>query len=155
MSPAEPGSLIWGVGPAFTFPTATKTGMGTGKWSVGPTVLLLGQPKPWSIGMLVRQMWSFTGDENRDEVSSFLIEPFANYNLPNGWYLISDMVGTANWRAAEGQQWTWPVGGGIGKVFKIGEQNMNTRIEAYANVVKPDNAPAWNMFWTLQFLFPK
>ena len=65
------------------------------------------------------------------------------------------MVLTANWKADSGQQWTVPMGGGAGKLFKIGNQAMNTRVEAYANVVKPDGAPDWSLAWTLQFLFPK
>ncbi len=47
------------------------------------------------------------------------------------------------------------MGGGAGKLFTIGKQAMNTRVEAYANVVKPDGAPDWTLSWTLQFLFPK
>ena len=41
------------------------------------------------------------------------------------------------------------------KLFMIGKQAMNTRIEAYGNVVKPVLAPDWSLSWTLQFLFPK
>jgi hypothetical protein len=29
-------SLVWGVGPAFQFPTATDVDLGSGKWSAGP-----------------------------------------------------------------------------------------------------------------------
>jgi hypothetical protein len=36
LSPAKPGGLIWGAGPIFTFPTATDTALGSGKWSMGP-----------------------------------------------------------------------------------------------------------------------
>ena len=78
-----------------------------------------------------------------------------NYNLSQGWYLISDMVMTANWKAPEGNKWTVPVGGGIGKLFKIGNQPINTRVEAYYNVVKPDSGPDWSLSVTIQFLFPK
>ena len=47
------------------------------------------------------------------------------------------------------------MGGGVGKLFKIGSQKMNTKLEAYYNVEKPDGAPDWSMSWTLQFLFPR
>ena len=52
-----------------------------------------------------------------------------NYNLNKGWYLITDMIITSNWKAD--QSWTVPLGGGAGKMFKIGSQNINTRIEFY------------------------
>ena len=155
VSPAEPGKVIWGIGPSITFPTATDDQLGSGKWSAGPTVVVLTQPKPWSLGVLGRQLWSFAGDSDRADVNQFLLEPFVNYNLAKGWYLITDMIITANWDAPSSQRWTVPVGGGVGKLFKIGNQAMNARVEAYYNVERPDSAPDWSMSFTLQFLFPK
>jgi len=155
LSPAEPKGAIWGIGPSVTGPSATDTQLGAGKWSLGPSYVMLVQPGFGTLGFLARQLWSVGGQSNRGDVSSFLLEPFINYNLANGWYLISDMVLTANWKAESGQQWTVPMGGGAGKLFKIGNQAMNTRVEAYANVTKPDGAPDWSLSWTLQFLFPK
>lgn len=35
LSPSHPGSVIWGVGPVATAPTATDTILGTGKWLPG------------------------------------------------------------------------------------------------------------------------
>jgi hypothetical protein len=35
--PYSAGSLTWGVGPIFLFPTATDGLLGTGKWGAGPT----------------------------------------------------------------------------------------------------------------------
>lgn len=54
-----------------------------------------------------------------------------------------------------GQEWTVPVGGGAGRVFKIGDQAINSRLEVYYNVVNPDAAPDWSVSFTFQFLFPK
>ncbi len=155
LSPAEPKGAIWGIGPSITAPTATDRQLGAGKWTLGPSYVMLLQPEFGTVGFLARQLWSFAGQSDRPENSSFLLEPFINYNLPDGWYLVSDMVLTANWYAASGNQWTVPLGAGVGKLFKIGNQAMNTRIEAYSNVAKPEGAPDWSLSWTLQFLFPK
>jgi len=155
LSPAEPGRWIWGVGPSLMMRTATDEQLGSGKWSLGPTAVVLTQPKPWTIGLLGRQLWSIAGDDSRPDVNQLLLEPFINYNLANGWYLITDMVITSNWKAPDGNQWTVPLGGGVGKIFNIGKQAMNTRIEAYSNVEKPEGAPDWVLSWTLQFLFPR
>lgn len=35
MTPAHPGKLIWGVGPMFSFPTATASPVKTGSWAGG------------------------------------------------------------------------------------------------------------------------
>jgi len=154
-SPVKVGKLIWGLGPSITAPTATHDQLGSGKWSAGPTGVLLTQTSWGSVGLLGRQLWSFAGDSDRKKVSQALIEPFINYNLKDGWFLISDMVATANWKASSGNEWTIPVGGGVGRVFKIGGQAINSRLEGYYNVVTPDGAPTWTLSWTWQFLFPK
>jgi hypothetical protein len=122
VSPAEAGKVIWGLGPSITFKSATDEQLGSGKWSAGPTVVLLSQPKPWSIGVLARHLWSFAGEDDRADVSQFLIQPFVNYNFDGGWFLFSDPTVTANWKAKSGQKWTVPIGGGFGRVFNIGQQ---------------------------------
>jgi hypothetical protein len=155
LSPAAPGKVIWGVGPSLMMKTATNDQLGSGKWSTGPTAVVLIQPKPWTVGLLGRQLWSFAGDSDRKDVNQLLLEPFMNYNLADGWYLITDMILTANWRADSGNRWTIPIGGGVGKMFQISSQKMNTKLEAYYNVEKPQGAPDWSFSWTLQFLFPR
>ena len=88
-------------------------------------------------------------------VNQLLIEPFVNYNLANGWYLITDPIATYNWNARDNNQWTIPLGGGIGKLFTIGKLPINARVEAYTNIEKPDGAPDWQTVFTFQMLFPK
>ena len=154
-SPNKTKPFIWGVGPSINLPTATEDPLGSGRWSAGPTGVVLIQPKWGTYGVLIRQLWSFAGDSDRADVNQLLIEPFVNYNLPGGWYLITDPIATANWNADSSQRWTVPLGGGIGKLFKIGKLPVNSRIEAYYNVEKPDGAPDWQASFQFQFLFPK
>ena len=154
-SPVKVDKVIWGVGPSLNLPTADKDQLGSGKWSAGVTAVALTQPKWGSMGILGRQLWSFAGDDDREEVNQTLIEPFLNYNMDNGWFLITDLIITANWKADSGDQWTVPLGGGVGRVFKIGNQAINSRFEAYYNVERPDGAPEYSFSFTWQFLFPK
>ena len=65
------------------------------------------------------------------------------------------MILTANWDADSSNQWTIPIGGGFGKMFTVGNQAMNSKLEAYYNVERPDGAPDWVLSFTIQFLFPK
>jgi hypothetical protein len=149
------GKLIWGLGGSITAPSATDDRLGSGKWSAGPTAVGLVQPAWGTYGMLARHLWSFAGDDDRRAVNQSLIEPFVNYNLDDGWYLISDSVITVDWKIDSGDKVTLPLGGGVGKIFKVGEQPMNVRAEAYYNVIHPDAAPNWTIGGTIQFLFPK
>jgi hypothetical protein len=48
-------------------------------------------------------------------------------------------------RAAPGQQWTVPVGGGFGRVFKVGDQPIDASVQGFYNVVRPDNGPTWSL----------
>ena len=155
VSPADPGKVIWGVGPSITFPTATSDQLGSEKWSIGPTAVGLTQVGWGSVGLLARQLWSFAGTSSRAEVNQLLLEPFVNYNLDNGWYLVTDMVITSNWSASSSNRWTVPVGGGVGKIFKIGKQSINAKAEAYYNVTSPTGSPDWTLMFQWAFLFPK
>jgi hypothetical protein len=154
-SPVDYDKVIWGVGPSLNMDTATDDALGSGKWSAGLTAVGLTQPGWGTMGVLGRQLWSFAGDSDREDVNQFLLEPFLNYNLEGGWFLITDMIITANWDAPSSQRWTVPIGGGAGRIFKIGNQAINSRLEAYYNVEAPDAAPDWNIAFTFQFLFPK
>ena len=62
---------------------------------------------------------------------------------------------TANWEAKSDQTWTVPVGGGFGKIFRIGPQPMNMSLQAYYNVERPEFGPDWSLRLGVQFLFPK
>jgi hypothetical protein len=166
LSPAQPGHLIWGVGPTMTLPTATDRRLGSGKWSMGPAGVALAIQGPWVYGALINNQWSFAG-WGEEKVNSMLLQPFVNYNLPDGWYLTSSPIVTANWTADRGRDvWTVPVGGGVGRLFRLGQilplegdsvakLPINTQIGAYGNVAKPEFGPDWQLRFQIQFLFPK
>lgn len=153
-SPVHSGALIWGAGPVFTIPSATDPILGTGRVLVGPTAVLLTTPGHWVIGVLANNQWSVGGNPLRPAVNAFLAQPFVNYNLQHGWFLTTAPIMTANWLAAPGQQWTVPIGGGFGRVFKLGDQPVSASIAGYYNVVNPAGAPDWQLRASLALLFP-
>jgi len=155
LSPANAGPIIWGIGPSINLPTATDDTLGSEKWSAGPSAVVLATPNPWVLGTLVRQLWSFAGDSDRDNVNQTLIQPFVNYNLSDGWYLTSSPIITANWEEDSGDRWTVPVGGGFGKIFRIGSQPMNFSTQAFYHVESPEFGPDQSLRVQLQFLFPR
>jgi opacity protein-like surface antigen len=154
LSPIHSGALIWGVGLVFTVPSATDPILGQGKVLLGPTIVLLTTPGHWVIGVLANNQWSVGGDPLRPRVNTFLAQPFINYNLAHGWFLTTSPIITANWLAAPGQQWTVPVGGGIGRVFKLGDQPVSASIAGYYNAINPSGAPNWQLRTQLSLLFP-
>jgi hypothetical protein len=155
LSPARPGKVIWGVGPAFVIPTATSTILGQGKFSLGPSFVALTQPGHWTLGALVNNVWSVAGSNNRPAVNQMLLQYFVNYNLKKGWYISISPILTANWEASSGNVWTVPFGGGVGRIMKLGFQPVNLTAQFYYNAVRPDGASSWGMRLQLAFLFPK
>ena len=155
LSPAKPGKLIWGVGPAFVFPTATAEQLGQGKFSLGPSVVVLSTPGHWVIGALINNVWSVAGPHERAVVNQMLLQWFVNYNMKKGWYLSTSPIITADWRAPSGNQAVVPFGGGVGRIMKIGFQPVNITGQFYGNAVHPAGASPWSMRLQIQFLFPK
>lgn len=155
LSPANSGSILWGFGPNILLPTGTNEVTGTRKWAAGPSAVALTSQGPWVLGALVQQTWSFAGNSDRRNLSQALVQPFLNYNLPNGWYLSSSPIITADWQAPSGNKWTVPVGGGFGKVFRIGKLPLNGSCAYYANVVRPDPGADWTLRVQIAVLLPK
>jgi hypothetical protein len=150
----KPGQLIWGAGPQFQVPTATPGVLGLGKWSAGPTLVGLIMPGPWVMGVLTNQLWSFAGQTNRPAVSTFLVQPFVNYNIARGnWAISTAPTITANWLATQ-NKWTVPLGGGVTKTFKLGDQPMQLGINYFTYVARPTSAPQTQLRVQWALLFP-
>lgn len=166
ISPAQPGKVIWGVGPSFLLPTSTNDRWASDKWSGGAGVVILTMPGHWVLGVLVSNVWSFAGDDDAAEVNLMTLQPIVNYNLKNGWYLTSVPVMTANWTASSDNRWTIPVGGGFGRIVKCGKQPLDLSAQAFYNVEKPipeiaegpnlaNQGEAWTLRLQVKLLFPK
>ena len=150
------GDWLWGAGPAVLLPTSTDDRLGPGEWGIGPSAVFLTMPGRWVIGSLFNNIWSINADSDQTKVNLFTWQPFVNYNLDGGWYLVSAPVITANWEADSDNTWTVPIGGGFGRIFRIGKQPVNISLQSFYNIEKPDNiGPEWSIRFAFQLLFPK
>ena len=154
-SPAKPGKIIWGVGPALIFPTNTDDRLGVDKWSAGPAAVALAKPGHWLFGALTQNVWSYAGDSDESDVNFFLLQYFINYNFKSGWYLSSTPTITADWEADSDDRWTVPFGGGVGHLVKFGKQPVDLKLQGFYNVEKPKNANNWSLQFQVKLLFPK
>ena len=151
--PKLPGRWTVGFGPTLVLPTASRDELGSGQWGMGPAAVAVYTRGPWVAGGLLNQIWSVPGDSDRRSLNQFLLQPFVNYNLANGWYLVSSPIITANWQASS-DRWLVPVGGGVGRVFQVGSQPVNASLQAYANLAKPDLFGDVTIRAQIQLLFP-
>jgi hypothetical protein len=167
LSPARPGKLIYGVGPTFIIPTATSTQTGQGKFSLGPSVVLLVQPGHWTVGALINNVFSVAGSTHRPDVNQMVLQYFVNYNLKKGWYITTSPIVTANWNSTGsgeaatgndttgGNTWTLPFGGGVGRIMRLGFQPVNISATFYGNAIHPQGGSPWNMRLQFSLLYPK
>lgn len=152
LSPRNAGSLIWGAGPVVLLPTNTDDRLGPDEWGAGPSVVVLTMPGRWVVGSLLSNVWDIDGDT---QINTLTWQYFVNYNFRGGWYLTSSPIMTANWEAESGEEWTVPVGGGFGRIFRIGNQPLNASFQYFHNLEHPENTGDWSIRAQLQFMFPR
>jgi hypothetical protein len=155
-SPKVPGpfGLIWGAGPVLLYPTGTHPFLGTGTFSIGPTVVVLKQMGGITAGALANQLWSVAEEENRSAFSQMFLQPFIAYTTKTHttFTLASEM--TANWRAADGNEWTIPIVFSISQIMKIGKQPVSFQIGAKYYPESPRNGPDWGVRFAFTLLYP-
>ena len=155
LSPGKPGKFIWGIGPAFLFPTASSPELGSGQWGLGPSLVGLYMGKHVVAGALINNIWSVGGWSNKT-VNFMTLQPFFNYNFPGGWYLTTSPIITANWAADSSRDvWTVPIGGGFGKIIHAGKLPINLSAQAFYNIATPQYGADWSIRLQCQLLFPK
>ena len=155
LTPKTVGKVIWGLGAQINFPTGSGR-LTANQWSAGPAGVVLAMPGHWVVGGLVTNVWNIgNGYDNAPDVNQMMFQPFINYNMAKGWYLATAPVMTANWEADSSDQWTVPLGAGVGRVFKIGSQHVNLRATGYYNVQEPGDNNSWDLQLMCIFLFPR
>jgi hypothetical protein len=142
--------VTWGAGPAFLVPIATDSLLGTGKFGVGPTAVILKQANGFTYGALANQIWSVTGGD-RSAVSQLFIQPFFTYNWKSGAGI--GVVGsiTQNWETKTNTTTiTVPFSG----ITKFGKQIIQLAVGPQFPVTgTPIAAFGWRAQLTL--IFPK
>lgn len=146
------GSWIWGVGPAFYWPTATDNDLGARQWGAGPTAVLLKQDKGWTYGVLANHIWSFAGEDDRDELNQTFIQPFLSHTWPSATSLTLNTEATYVWDEGE---WTVPLNLMAGQLVKFGKQPVQFQLGGRWYAEASDGGPEWGIRFAIVFLFPK
>jgi len=152
LSPAKPGSLIWGAGPVFLYPSASDDMLGTEKWGVGPSVVVLKQANGWSLWTLVNHIESVAGDDTRGDVSMTYINPGISFQTKSLTTFLLQTESTYDWEA---DQWTVPINAGVSQLFKIGNLPVSIGLQGRYYAEKPDGAPDWGLRLVVTPVFAK
>jgi len=154
-SPKAPTSSgwIWGAGPVLLAPTATDQFLGSEKWGIGPTAVVLKQQGPWTFGALANHIESFAGASDRADISATFLQPFVSYVTPKRTTYSFNTESTYDW---ESRRWAVPLNVGVSQLLRMGDQLVQIGGSVRYWVTAPDNGPeGWALRLTFTLLYPK
>jgi hypothetical protein len=152
LSPTNTSPFIWGIGPDFYFPTATRSDLGAEKWGLGPTIVLLRQDKGWTYGILANQIWSYTGHEDRQRISNAYMQPFLTYTTKKHTTFGINSESSYDW---VNNQWTVPINAFVSQLVKIGKLPVNFQFGGRYYADKPAGGPDWGLRFQITLVLPK
>ncbi len=97
--------FILGAGPVFVLPTASDDLLGTEKWAAGSTDVVLKQQDQWTYGLLAQHVWDYAGEDDRDSVSSTLLQPFTSFTTQTATTFSLQTESVYNWTT---EKWSVP-----------------------------------------------
>jgi hypothetical protein len=137
----------------FLLPTATDELLGGEKWGAGPTAVALKQSGPWTVGALANHIWSFAGDDRREDVNATFIQPFVSYTTKDAWTFNLNTESTYFW---ESHEWAAPINFNISKLLKIGKLPIQIGGGVRYWAASTEQGPeGWGARASITFLFPK
>lgn len=152
-SPNKSEPFVWAVGPVFLVPTATNANLGTQKFGIGPTVLVLKQSHGWTVGVLANHVWSVAGKSSRASVNSTFLQPFLSYNTKDGWTYGVNTESTYDWRSGA---WSIPIIPSVSKLVRFGKQPISFGGGVKCWVTTPTGGPeTCSVRIIVTALFPK
>jgi len=156
-SPSHPmNGWTVGAGPIIQLPTATSPTVGSSVWGLGPTAVVVKTTDKIVAGVLVNGVWSLGGVDSGPggkRYSTFLLEPFFNYNFGHGWFVNAAPIITADWDTP-GRKWTVPIGGSFGRIIKLdGKLPVKFSLGGYYNVVTPQYGAKWQIQSVVAVIF--
>ncbi len=157
LSPDNGSHWTFGLGPVLQIPTHTDPMLGNNNFGLGPAfaVFHASKTEPWVLGLLANTAWSLGTDPHAPRYAAGSFQPLLSYHISEGIYLTSSPMIKADWTARPDHQVLLPLGGGIGKLFHLGNVALNAEVSAYYNVMKRDLDADWQLRVQFQVLFPR
>ncbi len=145
-------AVSFGIGPQLTAPTATEDRVGSEQWSAGfANVLFDARSSKFQYGYLLTYQHRFAGEDDREDFNVGAFQPFAFYQLGGGTYLRAAPIWVYNF---ENDDYSVPLGIGIGQVLKKGKNVYNVFIEPQFSVADDGpGQPDWQIYFALNMQF--
>jgi len=133
------GKLIFGLGPDWLFPTATRTEFGRQQWGVGPAGVIGYATKEVTAAVLPQYYFGIGGWGDKPDANYMSLLYVFIYHLPNGWDIGTNPSITYDHTATSGNQWNVPVGLFIGKMVRVGKVPLKFQLGIEYSVLKEND----------------
>ena len=139
---------------AMQFPTAASDTLGSGKWSIGPSIDYEYESGRLFAGAIALQIWSSPAIADRKDVSMLMIKPFVFFSLAKNWDLLYVPYGiTVYWNKPSGEKVYLPLGGGVQRSFTFGSTQLNLAAQLFKNVVRPKKGTVYDLRFLVELSF--
>lgn len=150
---ATASGWIWGAGPVLLIPTASDEVLGSEKWGVGPTAVVLKQQGSWTYGALGNHIESFAGESSRTDVSATFLQPFLSFITPKRTTYGVNFESTYDW---ESESWSIPLNLTVTQLLRFGNQLVSVGGGVRYWLDSPDAGPeGWGLRLSFTLLYPK
>jgi hypothetical protein len=140
------------VGPQVLLRTGTDNLSGN-KWGAGVDGVVLKQEHGWTYGALAAHMWSVSGSNQAQDISSTFLQPFLSYTTPKFTTYGINTESTYNWKSS---QWSVPINATVTQLLKVHGQLLTLQGGVRYWAASPDNfgPKGWGVRFQATFLFP-
>ncbi len=133
------GKLIFGLGPDWLLPTATRTEFGRQQWGVGPSGVFGYTTKEFTAVVLPQYYFGVGGWGEKPDANYMCLLYAFIYHLPGGWDIGTNPTISYDRAASSGNQWNVPVGLFVGKMVKLGKMPVKLQLGIEYSVVSSDD----------------
>lgn len=126
--------VLTAVGFFTTLPTASSSLLGSGRWSIGPEVLVGKISEKYVIGAFPNHQWDVAGWGD-GSVNLTTMQLFGTWLPGGGWNVGSSPIMSYDWI---NEQWTVPLNLTVGKTMILGGKPWKLSAEVNYYVEKPD-----------------
>jgi hypothetical protein len=112
--------------------------LGSGKWGIGPTAVVLKQTNGSTVGALWNHIWSFAGNDTRQAVNATFFQPSVGYTTRKQTTYTINSESTYDWK---NDQWTAPINLMVAQLVKVGGKPLQFQVGYRYYVEKPANGP--------------
>lgn len=150
-SPSADNPLSWGLGPSFLIPIGSENQSG----SAGIGGFFIAVVKRWTIGLLLNNVWSMSDRAGINDVNELTLQYYLTYDVAENWFLRSVSTLQADWEAASGDQWTIPLGLGLGWETEVQGVDLGISVQGFGFASKPEGEPDWKIEFEVEVKVPK